>query len=525
MISLPVDQWPTEPTVIDGWLYDRTKPELVIGFFQDCLKHGTGTFAGQPFVPLPWQKQIIYDLFGTLDPETGYRRYRIAYIEVPRKNGKSQFAAGLALWLLCGDGEQGSQNYSAALTREQASLVFKMAAQMVRADNALLAHCKVRDTVKTIRYPQTDSFYRAIPRDDAGAHGFNAHGIIFDEVHNQPDRKLWDALQTSTGMRTQPLTLAITTAGWDRSSICWELHRRSEGILEGVIEDPAFYPVIYSAGVNDDWTDPEIWAKANPSLGETVRIDYLQQECERAKQSPSYENTFKNLHLNMWTEQAVRWLPMDKWDKCEGETDIPNLKWHLGIDLAQSRDVPALMLAAKHEDKYLIKSNLSMPRESGSDRTEQDKRQLYNWSQQGHITALPCDVVTTNEILPYVWEILNKYDVETIVFAPWNAKELLAALERDGYPSDRMIKFPQTITHFTEPTKTFLDLVVTGRLIHDGNHALRWMASNVVIKKDANNNIRPMKDKSQDKIDGVVAAIMALREATIPTNELMPAIF
>jgi len=526
MLSLPFKDWPDEPDVIDGWLYDRSKPDLVCDFYARCLKHGTGTHAGQAFELLDWQKQIVFDLFGTLDPETRLRRFKTAYIEVPRKNGKSQFAAGLALWLLVGDKEPGAQVYSAAFTLKQASLVFAMASQMVRADSALSTYLKVRDTTRTIYYEANNSFYRAIPRDDKDAHGLNAHGIIFDELHNQPDRKLWDTLQTSRGMRTQPLTVAITTAGSDRSSICFELHKQAKAVLNGNDRDPTFYPCIFAASPDADWTAEETWKKANPSLGQTVRLDYLRQECTKAQASVAYENTFRNLFLNQWTEQDVRWLPMSAWDACAGEIPDEPLDWHLGLDLAETRDVPAAVIAAKHEDKIYIKPFLFMPSESASQRAEEDKRVLYNWASQGFIKKLEGESVNSRVLLPELLEIIETYGVRSIVFDPYRSREITDQLEQAGFPPDSLIRFPQTMTNFTEPTRALLDLVLTKKLVHDGNDALRWMASNVVVATDANNNVRPVKDKSQDKIDGIVAAIMAIREAMMPSNEpAIPQIF
>lgn len=524
-ITLPVEDWPDYPTVIDGWLYDPTKPKLINEFFEVCLKHGTGSHAGQPFYLLPWQKQVIYDLFGTFHPDTKLRRYTTSYIEVPRKNGKSQFAAGIALWLLCGDGEAGAQVYSAAFTLKQASLVFAMASQMVLADGALSDLLKVRKNSRTIYYDDKGSFYRAIPRDDKDAHGLNAHGIIFDELHNQPDRKLWDTLQTSRGMRTQPMTIAITTAGHDRSSICYELHKQSKGILSGEIKDESFYPVIFAADAGDDWQDPETWKKANPSIGQTVRLDFLDQECERAKLTPSYENTFRNLYLNQWTEQEVRWLPMTAWDACKGE--IPDdLEWYAGLDLAESQDISALVLAGKKDEKVYIKPFFFTPEVTNDRRSESDKKQVHNWVIQGLIDTVPGDIMLNKDMVPKIMEILEQYNVRRLTMDPWRSKEFVSGLTDCGFPEDRIIKFPQTMNHFAEPTRKMLDMVLTKKLVHDGNEVLRWMGSNVVVIQDANGNSRPAKDKSQDKIDGIVAAIMAIREAIAPEPEgPMPVIY
>lgn len=507
------------------YYFDQEAADRAIDFFPLFLRHVKGPLAGQPFELLDFQKQIIGDLFGWKRAD-GTRRYRTAFIEIPRKNGKSTFAAGIALYMLMCDGEEGAEVYSAASTREQASLVYDVALQMCRQDDKIKEAVKLRPSRKLIEFPAANSYYKAIPAEAAGAHGYNAHAIIFDELHTQPNRELWDVLTTSTGARKQPLTVAITTAGHDRSSICYELHRKALSILAGETKDDTFYPVVFSASDADDWTSEEVWRKANPAIGSGVSLDYLATECEKAKANPAYENTFRNLHLNQWTEQEVRWLPMHKWDECAGSIPSDVEQWFAGMDLAESRDVPALVLAGKKGDKVYIKPFLFTPQEPNSQRAEQDKRQLMNWAAMGFVETLPGDIILNRDLVPRVFQVLREYGVKRLAIDPWRAKEFVSALVDMGYPEEHIVKFPQTITQMNEPTRALLDHVTSRRLVHDGNECLRWMASNVVVVRDSNGNIKPAKDKSQDKIDGIVAAIMAIREALVPEPEApMPVIY
>ncbi len=334
-------------------MYDARRGEGAVRFFERLLVHPSGSYAGKPFTLEEWQREdIIKPLFGTVKAD-GTRQYRIAYVELPRGNGKSTLAAGIANYLLFADGEAGAEVYGAACDRDQASIVFRTAADMVRQSPMLSRMCKIIDSTKRIIYK--NSFYRVIAADAAGSHGFNASGIIFDELHTQPNRDLWDVLLSSTGKasRRHPLLFAITTAGFDRNSICWEQHEYAEKVLAGVIKDPSFFAYIAKAGDDEDWTDPATWRKANPGLGPMVKEDYLAAECKRAQETPAYENTFRRLHLNQWTRQETRWLPLHKWDECGGAIDVEGLKGkpcYAGLDLASTTDIAALVLVFPQTD-------------------------------------------------------------------------------------------------------------------------------------------------------------------------------
>ena len=295
--------------------YDREEAERAVDFFSRFLTHIKGEWAGRPLKLSPWQAdEVIRPLFGWRRPD-GTRRYRMAYIEVPRKQGKSTLGAGIGLYLTFADGEPGAEIYSAASDRDQAAIVFDLGRQMVEQSPNLLKRSETYR--RSIVVPATASSYKVLSAEAYSKHGLNAHGIIFDELHAQPNRDLWDVLTTSTGARRQPLVVAITTAGWDRNSICWEQHEYAERVRDGIIEDPTFLPVLYNAeGL--DWQTPEAWAKACPSLGVTVQPEFLAAECKKAQEIPGFQNTFRRLYLNEWTQQAARWLDMATWDECAG---------------------------------------------------------------------------------------------------------------------------------------------------------------------------------------------------------------
>ena len=289
--------------------YDKDAADYAVMFIES-LCHTKGTWAGKPFELIDWQEQIIRDLFGVLKPN-GYRQFNTAYIEIPKKQGKSELAAAVALLLLCGDGEERAEVYGCAADRNQAKIVFDVAVDMVRFCPALSKRVKILESQKKITYLPTNSSYQVLSADVANKHGFNTHGVIFDELHTQPNRKLFDVmLQGSGDARMQPLYFLITTAGNDTNSICYEVHQKAIDIAEGRKVDPTFYSVIYGAAEDEDWTDPKVWKKANPSLGITVGIDKVKAACESAQQNPGEENAFRQLRLNQWVKQSVRWMPM-----------------------------------------------------------------------------------------------------------------------------------------------------------------------------------------------------------------------
>jgi phage terminase large subunit-like protein len=487
-----------------------------VGFFRECLTHTKGEWAGQPFRLLPWQEQIVRRLFGTVRRD-GLRQYRRTYIEVPRKNGKTSWAAGLGLYLLLADGEEGAEVYSAATDREQAGIMFGLAKAMVEANPALLAEVEIYQ--RAIVRKATGAVYRVLSADVPTKHGLDAHGILFDELHAQPNRELWDVLTTAVGARRQPLIIAITTAGSDRNSICWEQHDYARRVLDGRIEDPSFLPVIYGADPAADWTLPETWAQANPSLGKTLKREYLATECQRAQQIVGYQNTFKRLHLNLWTEQDDRWLDIALWDR--GATPLPDDLagrpcWG-GLDLAVTHDLTAFVLIWQREEGgYYARPWFWLPAAKLAERARKDRVPYQAWQEAGFLRVTEGNVTDYDVIREDLRELAESYAIQEIGYDRWNSTQLVTQLQADGAT---MVPIGQGFQSMAAPTRELERLLLEGSLVHGGTPVLRWMVGNVAIERDAAGNQKPSKRKSRERIDGVVALIMGLSRAMLAGAE------
>lgn len=494
--------------------FDEAAADHAVNFFEKHLRHVKGKWAGTPFILMDWQKNdIIRPLFGWKRSD-GTRKYRTAYIEIPRKNGKSTLAAGIALYLLFADREAGGEVYSAAGDREQAAIVFNMAADMVARSKPLRNRAKVYK--RSIYVPRTNSSYNVLSADAPTKHGLNAHGIVFDELHVQPDRELWDVLTTSTAARIQPLVVAITTAGYDRESICYEMHDYAKRVQSGIIEDSTFFSYIAAADEKDDWKSPEVWATANPGLGESVQLDYLEQEAKKAEQIPAYQNTFRRLHLNQWTSQDSRWLDMSAWDESAGEVDAEALRGkacYAGLDMANTTDVAAFVLVFPPQpgiDAYKVLPYFWIPGANVFDRVKRDRVPYDAWIRQGHISATEGDVIDYATIRAKIEQLYEVYNIREVAYDRWGAVQLTQELEAQGMT---IVPFGQGYASMSSPTKELLNLVLKKQLHHGKNPVLRWMADNVSVKQDPAGNIKPDKQKSREKIDGIVATIMGLDRA------------
>ena len=494
--------------------FDKKAADKAVYFFEHYLSHVKGEHAGKPFELHDWQKEkLIRPIFGW-KREDGLRKYRTVYLEVPRKNGKSTLGAGIALCLLFIDGEQGAEVYSAAAETEQAAIVFDVAKKMIEGNAKLSSLSKAFK--RTITVEHSGSFYRVLSADAKSKHGFNAHGIVFDELHAQPNRELWDVLTTSTGARTQPLVVAITTAGYDRNSICWELHTYADQVARGIIKDESFLSVIYGAEEGDDWTSPKVWAKANPGLGRTIRLDYLETECKKAQEVPAYENTFRRLHLNQWTQQDVRWVPMRIWDSTAiRETDFSG-PCFTGIDLSRTTDLCAVVhvfpkMNADKIPEYHVLPRFWLPGEAIENKERKDRVPYREWARQGHIKLCPGGTINYDYIFEQLKLDSSIFDIKEVAFDRWGASEIVRRLEDEI--SLKVIEFGQGYAMMSPPTKEALKLIIEGRIIHGGNPILRWNADNVVVEQDAAGNVKPSKAKSAQRIDGFVAMIMGIDRA------------
>lgn len=496
-------------------VYDKSAADYAVMFIEN-LCHTKGTWAGKPFELIDWQEQIIRDLFGTLKPN-GYRQFNTAYIEIPKKQGKSELAAAVALLLTCGDGEERAEVYGCAADRQQAAIVFDVAADMVRMCPALSKRVKILASQKRLIYTPTNSFYQVLSAEAYSKHGFNIHGVVFDELHTQPNRKLFDVMTKGSGdARMQPLYFLITTAGTDTHSICYETHQKAKDIIEGRKIDPTFYPVIYGADESDDWTNPKVWKKANPSLDITVGIDKVKAACESAKQNPGEENAFRQLRLNQWVKQAVRWMPMEKWDKCAFSVDEDELEGRVcygGLDLSSTTDITAFVLAfppLDDEDKYIILPYFWIPEDNLTLRVNRDHVPYDVWERQGYLQTTEGNVVHYGFIEQFIERLGERFNIREIAFDRWGAVQMVQNLEGMGFT---VVTFGQGFKDMSPPTKELMKLVLEQKIAHGGHPVLRWNMDNIYIRTDPAGNIKADKEKSTEKIDGAVATIMALDRA------------
>ena len=507
--------------------YDQEAADFAVAFIEG-LKHTKGQWENHWFKLLDWQEQIIRDIFGILKPN-GYRQFNTAYIEIPKKQGKSELAAAVALLLTCGDGEAGAEVYSCAADKNQAKIVFDVAVSMVKKCPSLYRRVKITESTREMTYLPTNSKYKVLSADVANKHGFNTHGVIFDELHTQPNRKLYDVMTKGSGdARTQPLFFLITTAGTDTKSICYEVHQKAKDIIEGRKIDPTFYPVIYGADEEDDWTDPKVWKKANPSLGVTVDIEKVRAACESTKQTPAEENAFRQLRLNQWVKQSVRWMPMDKWDKCEFATNEDDLEGRVcygGLDLSSTTDITAFVLVfppGDVDEKFVILPYFWIPEDCLELRVRRDHVPYDLWERQGFLQTTEGNVVHYGYIEKFIERLGERFNIREIAFDRWGAVQMVQNLEGMGFT---VVPFGQGFKDMSPPTKELMKLVLEEKMAHGGHPVLRWMMDNIFIRTDPAGNIKPDKEKSTEKIDGAVATIMALDRAIRCGNDSSASVY
>lgn len=501
----------------------KRKAQEVKNFIQS-LKHTKARWAHKPFVLLSWQDKLIDDLFGTLD-KNGFRIFRECLVFISKKNGKSDLGAAIALYMLIGDGEFGAEVYSVASDRKQAAIVFDVAAEMVRKSNELSSRLKIIDSRKRIVCYSTNSFYEVLSSDVENKHGFNPHAVIFDELHTQPNRRLWDVLtEGSMEARQQPLLFAMTTAGFDKNSICYEVYDYAKRIKKGKVEDKHFLPVIYELDEKDDWENESNWYKANPALGtekqikarkKILDIEKFREAHMKAKEIPTKENTFKRLRLNIWTSQETRWLPHEAWEKCGAEFEVDSLKnkpcW-AGLDLSSTGDITAFILV--FEDFSVIPF-FFIPKDNIEQRVKRDKVPYDIWVRNSLMFATDGNVIDYKFIEDKICQIAKEYQIEEIAYDPYNALMLVQKLTDLGF---NMVEIRQGMKSLSPPTKFLETLILGGKLKHGNNPVLGWMFDNVMIVSDANENHRPDKEKSNERIDGIQALVMAVSRIMVEND-------
>ena len=496
-------------------MFDEKKAEKVVKFINN-LKHTKGVWHGVPFDLLPWQDKIIKDIFGNVK-ENGFRQYNTAYVEIPKKNGKSEIAAAIALYLTCADNEWGAEVYGCAADRQQASIVFDVAVEMVEQCPALKKRIKPIISQKRLVYIPTGSYYQVLSSEAFSKHGLNVHGVIFDELHAQPNRELYDVMTKGSGdARMQPLFFLITTAGTDRNSICYEVHQKAEDILRGKKVDKTFYPVIYGTADDEDWGDEANWYKANPSLGYTIPIEKVRDAFNSAKENPAEENIFRQLRLNQWVKQSVRWMPMDVWNKCSFEVNIEKLKGrecYGGLDLSSTNDITAFVLVfppIPEDDRYYVLPYFWIPEDNLKLRVKRDHVPYDVWKKQGFLETTEGNVIHYGFIENFIDELGTQFNIKEIAFDRWGAVQMVQNLDGLGFT---VVPFGQGYKDMSPPTKELMKITLEQKIAHGGHPVLSWMMDNIFVRTDPAGNIKPDKEKSTEKIDGAVALIMALDRA------------
>ncbi len=498
-------------------MLDEKKARGVIRFIE-CLKHTKGEFHGQPFKLLPWQEKIIREVFGTVrEDNPSMRQYNTAYIEIPKKNGKSELGAAIALNMLINDDEQRAEVYSCASDRQQAAIVFDVAADMVRQDKTLSRLIKIIPSTKRMVYAKTGSIYQVLSSEVSTKHGLNVSACIFDELHTQPNRALYDVMTQGSGdARKQPLWFSLTTAGTDRNSICWEVHQKALDIIEGRKDDPRFYPVLYGLQDDADWTDEKNWYKANPSLDQTISIDKVRDAFRKAQETPADENMFRQLRLNQWVKQSIRWMPMDKWDECGGavnEYELEGRACYAGLDLSSTSDLTAMVLVfppRDDEEQYIVLPYFWLPEDTMQLRVRRDHVMYDKWERQGFIHTTEGNVVHYGFIEQFITKLGERFNIREIAYDRWNATMMVQTLEDDGF---NMVPFGQGFRDMSPPTKELMRIVLERKLNHGGHPVLRWNMDNAFVRTDPAGNLKIDKEKSTEKVDGAVALVMALDRA------------
>ncbi len=494
--------------------FDEKRAEHTIKFIEN-LRHTKGEWYNKEFKLLEWQDAIIRNLFGVIKPN-GYRQFTTAYVEIAKKQGKTELGAAIALYMLTADGERGAEIYSCAADRAQASLIYNVAVDMISLCPALRKRLKVVASQKRIVYPAMNSFYQVLSSEAFSKHGISPTAVLFDETHVANREMVNVMLHGAADARRQPVNFLITTAGNDFQSIGYELHQKAVDILEGRKIDPTFYPTIYAANEEDDWTLPEVWEKANPSIGITVDYEKIQIACENARQNPAEENLFKQLRLCIWVKQSVRWMPMHVWDKCSFNVNPEELigrECYGGLDLSSTIDLTAFVLVfppIDEDDNYIVMSFFWIPEDNIELRVRRDHVPYDVWEKQGYIKTTEGNVVHYGFIENFIEELGTKYNIKEIAFDRWGAVQMTQNLEGLGFT---VVPFGQGFKDMSPPTKELMKLTLEEKIAHSGHPVLRWCMDNIFVRTDPAGNIKPDKEKSTEKIDGAVALIMALDRA------------
>jgi phage terminase large subunit-like protein len=493
------------------YAWDEDAAERAVRFIERNLRHWKAPFAGKPFVLSDWQKErIVKPMWGLRDAD-GRRVFRKAYIQIPRKNGKSALAAAIMLLILCTDGE-GLELYTAATKRDQAMIVFKDCVAFVRSSPRLKARLKI--LAQKITYPERNGVLMPLSSDYNSMDGLNVSAACIDELHAHKSAHLHDVIQTATGSREEPMVLCITTAGENSQGVCFDQYEYACKVLDGSVVDDAFFAFIAEADKDLEWDDPAAFRQANPNLGVSVREDYLEGERKRALEIPSYRKTYERYHLNRWVQGGVdSWLPIESWTKNEQDWDLEDMagrRCYGGLDLAATTDLTALALAFPMDDGSVrLWVRCFCPEATIFRRAREDRVPYDVWRDEGWVISTPGDVVDYRRVVGEVMRVRQLVKLRTIAYDDWNAVACYTALQEEGV---EMVQFVQGLRSFHPPCQEWEKRVLEGSLRVERNPLMRWMAGHVKVLRDASGKMRPVKDykSSRDRIDGIVAGLMAL---------------
>lgn len=495
-------------TALDkGFYLDSKAGERAVNFIQK-LKHTKGKWALQPLLLEPWQTFIVYNLFAWKKAD-GTRRYRYAYVEVARKNGKTALAAGIALYMLYAEREPRAEVYSVATVKDQAKLCFNDSVAIVK-NTALSQRMKIfRDS---ILYEQMGAYFKPLSSDDGIHDGYSPYCVIVDEYHAHKDNGMMDVMRSGMAAREQPLVFIITTAGFNKNYPCFAYRQNVKNVINGIVDDDSLFGIIYEMDEGDDWTDPANWGKANPNLGISVDYEYLAGEVKDAQNRPEAVRGVKTKNLNMWVDAETTWILDEVWQQCSGDITVKDLKgcrcWG-GLDLANVLDITAFVRVFEYEDKLAIVPKFWIPEDKLQEKIAKENVSFAEWVQKGYITVTPGNVTDYDYVERDILDLCESDDVISVAYDRWNSSQTIIHMQDEGL---ELSPFGQGYGSMSAPTKEFEKLVLSGKIIHFGNPVLRWMMASVAISTDPAGNIKPDKRKSSQKIDGIVATIMAIGE-------------
>jgi phage terminase large subunit-like protein len=505
-----------------GIYFDEVEADRVLNFF-GLLKCTKGEWFNKPIELGDWQVFVLVNVFGW-KKEDGTRRFRTVYEEIARKNGKTEKLGGIGLYLFAADREPGAEVYTVATKLDQAKIMHKAATMMVRLSSQLRERISIFKN--NLNIEADGSKFEPLGSDSKTQDGLNISGGLVDELHAHKTRDMWDVIDTATGARRQPMIYAITTAGFDRQSVCWEQHEYTEKVLEGLIDDDSHFGIIFTLDEDDDWMDESVWIKANPNLHVSVKIEDMRAKARKAKEMPTQQNSFLRLHMNVWTESVTRWISADKWEACKGdfkEESLIGRPCYGGLDLSTTTDLSSLVLVFPptiEGGSYDILCRFWIPKENMSERVRRDRVPYDVWASQDFICPTPGNVIDYSYILKQIDDDAKQFDLREIAFDRWGATKVIQDLQDMGFEDKsvkhaprHLIDFGQGFASMSAPTKEFEKMVLSKELRHNGNPVLAWNISNTVIKQDPSDNYKPDKSQSTERIDGTVASIMALSRA------------